>query len=414
MKDVRQTTKDNLCISCGICKAVCPVDCITYKPECGMQLPVIDLERCVKCGKCYRVCPGKGIDYTEKKDMLNDDDFWFGNYHDIVTAHVKRADRRHNAVSGGVVTQLIDCLLQSGAYESAFLIDCHEYDTQKVQTAHYKKGDDLKDTQKSRYLPVSHERAVSYIIKHKDEKIILVGTGCFIEGFWNVMEEYRLNRDNYFLIGLFCDKTMSYHVIKFFENHKALQGETMNKLYFRSKEAGGWPGDVLLETQSGKKVVLPKTERMKVKDYFVPERCLYCLDKLNMFADISVGDNYTGEFSDSEGSNSVIIRTARGKEVWEQFKEEFEYRQSSKDAVVKSQHLNGRKANLQNDAFKSQQIKHSVNHVDIAVKKTAKGRIRYGIKRFKSKVGMRYGQKPYLLSVCLIWKNMKLKIKQFI
>lgn len=63
-----------------------------------------------------------------------------------------------------------------------------------------------------------------------------------------------------------------------------------------------------------------KAERVKIKNYFMPERCLYCIDKLNVYADISVGDNYTQQDSSLLGSNSVIIRTNIGMTVWESVK----------------------------------------------------------------------------------------------
>ena len=49
----------------------------------------------------------------------------------------------------------------------------------------------------------------------------------------------------------------------------------------------------------------------------MPECCLYCIDKLNVNADISVGDNFTDIESSELGSNSVIIRTAKGQKAWE-------------------------------------------------------------------------------------------------
>jgi len=44
------------CIGCGLCKKVCPVNCIHGEPK---QLHVIDQEACIKCGVCVEKCPPK-------------------------------------------------------------------------------------------------------------------------------------------------------------------------------------------------------------------------------------------------------------------------------------------------------------------------------------------------------------------
>ena len=43
---------------CGLCKKVCPVECITGEIK-GMH--VIDPEKCIKCGACMEQCPFKAI-----------------------------------------------------------------------------------------------------------------------------------------------------------------------------------------------------------------------------------------------------------------------------------------------------------------------------------------------------------------
>lgn len=240
MDTVKITADNNLCISCGICKAVCPKNCIELNNRKGLKVPVIDKDKCVNCGICFKVCPGKGFDYTKFLESKEKVSFWFGQYRAIYSAWTKDKERRNNAVSGGVVTELIFDLLENGEYESAFLIGTHEYLKNEVCTERFTKGDSLENTQKSRYLPVSQEKAVSYMLSHRDEKLILVGTGCFVEGIMNVISTYKLDRKNYFIIGLFCDKTMSFHVLDYFKKHAALKGNTFKTLFFRTKEVGGW------------------------------------------------------------------------------------------------------------------------------------------------------------------------------
>lgn len=44
----------SLCISCGACVAICPVDAITFDENKKAQ---IDKNICIKCGACEMACP---------------------------------------------------------------------------------------------------------------------------------------------------------------------------------------------------------------------------------------------------------------------------------------------------------------------------------------------------------------------
>ena len=96
--------------------------------------------------------------------------------------------------------------------------------------------------------------------------MVLIGTGCAITGIKNVIDRYRLNRDNYLLIGLLCDKLMSYRVWDYFTEIGKHQGK-LQGMYFRDKSVGGWPGGVKLRLKESE-MSLPKRSRAEVKDLF--------------------------------------------------------------------------------------------------------------------------------------------------
>ena len=357
---ISSVVKNNLCVSCGICAGVCPKKCISSSFDSVSYFPTIDENYCVNCGLCYKVCPGKSSDYTK----TSAEDIFFGKAIKCLAVQTKDKEILAQSSSGGVVTTLIKNLLRDKIYNGAFLVDTYNYD-EEIFTRFYNAESDFSNTPKSRYITVNHSRAVRYMIENPDAKLILVGSSCFIQGILNVIEQFKLNRENYFLAGLFCDKTMNYNVWNYFKEMGA------EKLFFRTKEQNGWPGNVGLESQ-GKKFFLPREVRMRMKDFFCVERCRYCLDKLNQFADISFGDNYTATLLPAQmkreaGTSCIIFRTERGVKIFDKYLEEFFVHELLSAEIQKSQNIEARKANFIFGEYKSAEVGYPINKVPTEV-----------------------------------------------
>lgn len=98
MNTIEKTVGDALCISCGICAANCPNDCITIERKGSQYFPEVNLDKCVKCGLCRKVCPStKMCDYDGK---IKIEDYLLGNWKAIYCAKTndKKMLRRQPAV----------------------------------------------------------------------------------------------------------------------------------------------------------------------------------------------------------------------------------------------------------------------------------------------------------------------------
>lgn len=334
--------KDGLCTVCGICAGSCPEGCIYTDMENGITVIKLNKKMCINCGICKKVCPNNYFDY--KIRLSNNTDFWIGPYTKLLKVQLKDKILLQQSSSGGVVTGLIRELLNNGEYSCTFLVNTYKHDI-VTKSEKFIKGDSLLNTTKSRYVTVSHEKAIAYILKNREEKVILVGTSCFVHGLYNIIEKFNLNRDNYFIIGLFCDKTMNNNVYSYFKQHPVSQNQ-LDYIHFRNKDVGGWPGGIRIFLKDGSHKDISRTERIKVKEYFQLEGCLYCLDKLNILADISVGDNYISENNDKDGISSVIIRTQKAIEIWGKYNYLFVFDKEEKEKFLKSQNIEKRQKNL--------------------------------------------------------------------
>lgn len=316
------TVNKGLCVSCGICAGVCPVACISFHKDRGQYLPQIDNDKCVHCGGCADVCPSsiKGEDY-EKYAQLNgcewrEETVLYGADIGCFSTYCKDSEIREKAVSGGIVTLLVLRLLAEGLYDSAFLVGENRYEGQ-VESGRYTAGMPLDGTQKSRYVPVSHAETIRYMKKYPEEKLIITGTSCAVHGILRVIDRLQLERSNYLLLGLFCDRCERDSIVDYFKGKRPKKRVT--GFYFRTKEQAGWPGNVKIEYEDGSAEFFPAQERMRVKEIFQLKRCIYCCDKLNQFADISLGDDYANHKGSMQvnGRNLVVLRTQAGKKAWE-------------------------------------------------------------------------------------------------
>lgn len=316
------TVDKGLCVSCGICSGACPVSCISFHKEKGQYLPGIDHDKCVQCGVCADVCPSsaRGEDYGEYAQVngceWREEDFLWGTHRGCFSAYCKDSEIREKSVSGGIVTLLVSRLLAGKIYDAAFIVGENQYEGQ-VKSEKYTADMGLDGTPKSRYVPVSHAETIKYMRKHPEEKLIITGTSCAVHGMLRVIDRLQLKRSNYLLLGLFCDRCERDSIVDYFKDRRPEKKVT--GFYFRTKEQAGWPGNMKIEYEDGKKEFLPAKHKKRMNDEFQLKRCLYCFDKLNQFADISFGDDWVNREKSLEvnGKNLVVLRTAAGEKAFQ-------------------------------------------------------------------------------------------------
>ena len=339
---------NGLCIGCGLCAAICPINCIKMEVDNYDLKPHVDEKVCLNCGNCVKVCSSSDLKYINCFDIKN---ALGAEYGDILWAKSKDNKVLANSQSGGVVTTIVSKLLELGCYDDAFLVESDSMMLPR-STQKYDKKSNLSKTTGSCYLTILHENAARYILNNPQKKVIIVATGCVISSFRKLIELRKLCENNYFFIGLFCDKTMNYAVQKYFSMHKVNHDRKIKSIAYRCKQAGGWPGNLRLNYSNGEYEDLPISERGRIKEYFMPERCIYCLDKLNVNSDISVGDNYISHRADKDGISSVIVRTQIGKKIWSELSYLFEFGLDNENELIESQRLEDKRQNYINGVIK--------------------------------------------------------------
>lgn len=340
--NVNKTRDMGLCVSCEICNASCPVEAIKMEYVEGQFHPIIDGEKCIDCSLCLKLCPGIDIPEYSGDNFI---EWATGEYLEGYSAYCKDERILNRSTSGGLITAMIIELIEREIYKGAFVLPFDMFDGEPARLSFLEKSEDLLSSSKSKYIPASVFKVIKALDRIKKPNFIIVGTACQITGIKKFIKLKGIDDSGLLFLGLFCEKTLNYHVLKYFEDKFSHEDEKLIKFDFRNKEKNGWPGHPKLYFDSGRTMIVSRKERIEVKDHFQLERCLYCTDKLNHLADISFGDCYISG-KESPGRSSIIIRSQKGKDIWEDVKHLFDWERSSVGSIVRSQHISGKETNL--------------------------------------------------------------------
>jgi coenzyme F420 hydrogenase subunit beta len=303
-KNVFHVVENHLCNGCGTCAGICPTDAIKMVEwNCGILRPAIEIDSCKGCGLCLNVCPGIQVQRT----ISGSCDPFVGEISAAYAGQITDSKLLATSQSGGIVTGLLLYALET-KYIDAALITSHSSDgSLRPEVKLTSEPDEIINAQQSKYCPVALNSFLS-TIRNSDKRIAIVGLPCHMHGLWNAEKVLPVYLENVVMrIGLFCDRTLTYGAVDSLIRSSGFEGQNITEFRYRSKKWRGWPGDTYIRNDKGEEVNVPREVRFIIKDDFTPARCRLCYDKLNTFADISVGDSY-GLGEDKTGLSAIIIR----------------------------------------------------------------------------------------------------------
>ena len=320
MKKNIQVISDNfLCSACGACNVICPKNAIRFEwSNMGRKYAMVNENECVNCGMCTKVCPS--LDYFNLRN--NFEDLFVG---DIAKTYIGRAsdfEVYKNAQSGGVCTAILSHLFEVGKIDAAIVCKMSYGKRPLVEGIVVEKISQLAECQKSCYTPVD---VLSALKKCGEKKsIALVGIPCQIEGAINLQRVSSKFHNISYRIGLVCDGVMgatAMDVMTSFQDEENVRIEWKKKCLRKNgiESFDYTNAPVCVCHENGSQCIIPKRHRVLIKDMFVPPRCRLCYDKLNIHADIVLGDPWgMSGYDRVHGDNVVVARTALGESLIEE------------------------------------------------------------------------------------------------
>lgn len=313
MINIKTICDNALCTGCGACSGICPTSAISMVTnDAGFIVASVDDSMCIKCSKCYNVCPSAINNIKNNKSK----DFFKGNYICGYIGYAINDGIRKNSQSGGIVTALLCYMIEKNIIKGA-VVNQFDSKAMRPRAIFARNKEEIIKSSGSYYTQTSVVKTI--LEECKDKDIAAVTLGCQSESLKLIKEKYPNTILPSYIIGLVCAGQNSGYMIDDLINEAGIDvnNERVGKFRFRDKNAGGWPGNISIWTES-KKYSLDKVKRHNLKPIYELYRCLLCFDQMNIYSDIVCGDPWNIEGKQTpEGHTIVIARTEKGKRLLE-------------------------------------------------------------------------------------------------
>ncbi len=311
-------TESDLCMGCGTCGMACPTKAIDFSG----QRPEINLDICIKCGACFIQCPRSFFDNTvlTKRKFGKVGDETLGFYQEAYSARTKNEKIIKISQDGGIVTDLLCYLLENNICDSAVVsISRDGWNTlPEVVTT----PEEVLEAAGTKYTVVPNLMGIKKAADMGYSKIAFVGVPCQIQGV-SKTESYPFGDRYYhskiaFAISIFCMENFLFGNLR-----SIVEGKTEVSMA-EVRKMGISKGRFWVRSLDGNRFRVP----VKFIKEYAQKSCFCCLDFCGEHSDISVGG-----VGSPDGYSSVLVRSEKGKKVFEGFKKRIEHSLLSEDGL---------------------------------------------------------------------------------
>ena len=339
--NISYTLYHDLCLGCGICQSACPSNAIDIIINHGRFIPNVDDTKCKNdkgCHRCSDVCPGLGIDlkriaqerFFEKNTK---EDKLAGRYLKCFTGHSNDNQIRYHCASGGMVSQFLIYLLEKNYIDGAVVTAFDSQNELLVRSYIAHNRDEILQAKSSKYSPVSLHGMAQAIKQNKGTRFVIVGLPCHIQGFRkleSIDKKFHEKIVGYFAI--YCSSGRTFYLTEHVFKERGISKEKLTYLAYRDEGCLGslvakQKSEITNNNSDYKKDNIYKEKYQSyyhpLRSFFIPRRCLFCIDHYGELGDICFGDIHIKPYiSDKIGINSLIVRTKKWLDLLEEAKRE--------------------------------------------------------------------------------------------
>lgn len=313
--NISYTVNHDLCTGCGICSSACPSHAITIVVESGRFLPKIDDDLCKNdkgCHRCFDVCPGIGVNLKHiAESQFTDEnvksDKLVGRYLKCFVGYSNDYNIRYHSASGGMVSQFLIFLLDKGYIDGAVVTAFDSKNDLLVRSYIATTAEEVLLAKSSKYGPVSlHEAAVD-IKNATGSRYVVVGLPCHIEGFRKLEQcDKKIKEKIIGYFSIYCSSGRTFFLTEHVFKEKGILKDNLKYFAYRDE---GCLGSMIAVDNEKKIRVRYQDYYHPLRSFFVPRRCLFCIDHYGELGDVCFGDIHIEPYiEDKIGINSLVVR----------------------------------------------------------------------------------------------------------
>lgn len=312
VNSIKDIVLNNFCSGCGACVAICPFDAVQmcYNEQKGEVIAKIDKNKCQECGKCLSVCSGLVFDHFPdvRKEFFVSDNLC--NADKAYIACSSRDETRINGASGGLLSEILCYMLESGMIDGAIVSSANDGFSGHATTKVVRSSEEILENQGSIYCSTS----TNAILKGLDKfpgKLAYVGLPCQVLALRLLQRQHEeLKAKIPYVLGLFCSRTPRAHATSRLLNKLKVDPQKISRIKYRG---GGHPGFFKAYLAGGKIVSVQHLHKWywghAFYRFFKPWRCWLCPDHSAELADVSFADDWSKP--DAKGRTVAVTRDQR-------------------------------------------------------------------------------------------------------
>jgi len=226
---------------------------------------------------------------------------------------------RSASSSGGFATSLIIHALESNLADGVMVTRMSKDDPFRAEAVIARSPADVLGAAGSKYLPVPLNTLLAQV-SESDDRVIAVGLPCHVHGI-RLAQKVRpkLKKSIPICLSLVCHHTPSCLAMDFILGRLKLAKDRVKRVEYR---AGSWPGGLRFSLGDGTNVELPYSSELYwgglLQRFFIPDRCLMCVDKMSILSDIAFMDAWRVSPGLSDQSTGLAVtRTPLGEQIFQ-------------------------------------------------------------------------------------------------